>query len=102
MRITLLDAATLLSAVVIGSKNENIGFEDADRTLAALRQSLYREIDVDKSVVESALWSCMLLKEEGLFSHPDGMTYEGFVSRLTPYGEKFNPDYCSFESKEKA
>lgn len=100
MRITLLDAATLLSAVLQGSKNGTVGFEDADRTLSQMRLSLYREIEVEKSVVESALWSVMLLKEEGLFSHPDGSSYEHFVSGLTPQGERFNPDYCSFEQKE--
>jgi hypothetical protein len=101
MRISLLDAATLLSAVVQGSKTESVGFEDADRTLSQMRLSLYREIEVEKSVVESALWSVMLLKEEGLFTHPDGMSYEAFISGLSPSGERFNPEYCVFEKKEK-
>jgi hypothetical protein len=99
MRISLLDLAVLTHAVIDASKKEAVGFEDADRTLSQMRQTLHREVEMDKAVVESALWSCMLLMEEGQFLHPDGLSFEGFANKLAPQGERFNGSYCCFEEK---
>ncbi len=100
MRITLLDASVLVSHLIRGAHHERVGYEDADVPLEKLRKELNKVVSFEKRDIESALWSCTLLKEEGEFSHPDGITLDTFIKRLTPLGEQFNPLYGVWEKTE--
>lgn len=97
MKITLLDAAVLVKTVVAEANNPNVGFEDADRTLKQLRAELNLEVNLDQAAVASAVWSAMMAEEQGRFSHPDGLSFAGFISKITPHGMRFNKDYCQWE-----
>lgn len=97
MKITLLDAAVLITNVVKGAQDPRVGFEDADRTLKQLRAALNLEVNLDQAVVESAVWSSLIASESGAFQHPDGASFEGFLQKITPQGMRFNKDYCQWE-----
>lgn len=97
MRITLLDAAVLVNEVVRGATDPRVGHADADRTLGQLRAELNKEVNLDQAAIESAVWSAMIANEHGAFAHPDGLSFEGFIHRLTPTGMRFNKDYCVWE-----
>ncbi len=84
LNITALDAAVLLMHVMDGLADKDVGFEDADKTYEQVRNSLNRTFMLSKETIESALWACNLLNEKGKFKHPDGMSFEGFVSKMAP------------------
>jgi hypothetical protein len=101
MKITSLDAATLMQAAMEAAKHRDIGLLDADRPLARLRMRLNEKIDVDQQVVESALSSLMELSDVKKWKHPDGMSLEGFIQKITPWGSTYNSKYRVFEKGNK-
>ena len=82
--ISALDAAILLIHVMKGMADRDVGFEDADKTYEQIRNSLNRTFMISKDTIESALWSCNLLNEQGKFTHPDEMSFDGFVAKMAP------------------
>ena len=84
INITALDAAILLTHVIKGMADKDVGFEDADKTYEQIRYSLNRDFMLNVDVVESALWSCNLLNERDSFSHPEGLTFDEFVNKMAP------------------
>jgi hypothetical protein len=101
IHVRLIDLYTMLEHVMRGATNPNVGFEDAERTLEQLRAALNREVAIDKDVVESALWSCSLMDEQQLFEHPEALTFDTFVSRVTPRGYRFTRLYHLFLPENK-
>jgi hypothetical protein len=99
MKVRLLDAAVLLGAAIKAGNHKDIGHLDADRTLAELRKYLQRVLTFDEDVIESAIYSCRMLEEEGLFSHPDGLSLQAFIKKLTPYNHVYDYDYSMFQEK---
>lgn len=84
--VNLLDLAVILLHVHQGAAREDVGFEDCERTLSELTQELVlRRVLVDKSALESALWSCNLMDEVGEFWQPSGEGFDNFIRRLLRY-----------------
>lgn len=90
----------LLYNVYKGSTTETVGFEDARDTLQTFMQRLNESaIKMTVDDVESALSSCNFLDEQGKFWHPTHLSFEGFVARLAPKGQKFDKTYNYFIEK---
>lgn len=96
--VKLLDLAILLYHVHKGAKDEEVGFLDARETLESLTKALNRTVYVDKSHLESAIWSANMLSEHGKFWHPT-LTFEQFVKDLVG-ADVFHKVYGTIEKKE--
>ena len=96
--VKLLDLAVLLYHVHRGANDfpQSVGFEDAERTLGGLTGQLNASVYVDIRLLESALWSCSLLNDQGHFWHPKNIPFENFVKNLSGK-HKFNYKYNVFE-----
>ncbi len=92
--VSVLDLVVLLDNVYRGADHPEVGFEDANKTLPMLAKYLGRSHElVDEGSIESALWSCNLLDENGAFWHPTDKTFDQFVDRMLPnhrFDKKFN------------
>lgn len=99
--VSLMDLVILLGNVYRGLVEPLVGFEDADRTVAELTLELNRKTQVGRTALESALWSCNLLNEQGKFWHPKGVDFETFLKKICQ-GEGFNKSYNYFSETEHA
>lgn len=98
--VKLIDIVTLLYHVHVGARSEAVGFEDADRTLEQLTKQLNRTIPLDPALLESALWSCNLLQEQGQFTDHKGRTFEEFLRDLLGNAAEFHKVYNCFKEKK--
>jgi hypothetical protein len=85
LMVSLVDIVALLDNIYRGAQHAEVGFEDASRTLDAITHELNKKVFIDPSVVESALWSCNLMDEQGKFWHPRGLSFEQFLKKLVPF-----------------
>jgi hypothetical protein len=82
-----------------GAEIEDVGFEDANNTLAHVTARLNRKMLLDPNIIESALWSCTMMNERGEFWDAKGRDYDTFLKDLlTPDG--FNKIYNTIERKK--
>jgi hypothetical protein len=88
--------AVLLDHVFRGAAHPDVGYADANRTMGELHRALVNRRSVQLEVIESALWSCNLLNDLGAFVHPDGLSFEEFVKKLTPPGKTFDKFFNVF------
>lgn len=96
--VKLYDLCTLLHNVQEGAKHPDVGFEDAARTIEETIAKLNRKILLPPDLIESALWSCNLMNEEGAFWDFKGRNLDTFLSHvLGP--QKFNKTYNTIERK---
>lgn len=86
-RIALIDLVTLLYNVHRGAQDEEqVGFEDCERTLQQLTKDLSPvRARVDRSALESGLWSCNLMDEVGEFWSPKDESFDRFLNRVLRY-----------------
>lgn len=91
--VRLGDIAILLANVMEGAaRPHTVGFEDANHTLGELFQRLGKKRKLAAvTAIESALWSCNLLNEAGMFRHPFGRTFKEFTEDLL-HGKSENFD----------
>jgi hypothetical protein len=90
--LRVLDISVLLYHVYQGLKNPEVGFEDAEETLNSLSKRLNYKFLVDPKILESCLWSCNLLNEQGKWWHPKDRTFDEFLKDVL--GEdSFNKTY---------
>lgn len=99
MKIKLLDAALLLDASLRAAHHPQIGHLDAEHSLSELRRILQIKLEFPDEVVESGVYSCRMLAEEGLFQHPDSLSLDTFILNMTPKGWVYNKEYSIFEEK---
>jgi hypothetical protein len=88
--LNVTDLAILLYNVYKGVVHPQVGFEDANETLDTLVRSYNKTFPMDPAHIESALWSCNLLNEQGEFWHPKGMEFEVWVKKMLKK-DRFNP-----------
>lgn len=101
-KIGVLDLAVLIEHVYRGALHPEVGYADSQRTLDTLIGALNKAFWLDPSLIQSALWSCNLLHEQGSFSHPKGLKFEDWVKRFLNPGEKFDPTYHLFVKEKEA
>lgn len=94
--IKVLDLAILLYHISKGAEREDVGFEDARETIESLTAALNNTVRLDKTYLESALWSANMMDEAGQFWHPQGLTLDAFIKSIVGTG-KFNKKYGLIE-----
>ena len=99
-KVSLMDALTLLRCIHEGAAHPKVGFVDANQTLNQMSRKLSRAFWVKQSVLESALWSCNMLDELGLFKDFRGRTFEQFVRDILDDSVEFNRFWNLIEKKE--
>jgi len=97
--VRLLDIAILLLNAYKANEQPEIGYQDTIETLDALSRRLNQKILLDPRQIESLLWACNMLDEEGKFVHPTGMKFDDFVHRVAPGGD-FSKKYNTVEWKD--
>ena len=97
--VSALDLAVLIYHMLEGAKDPDIGFEDAQEPLEKVLGKLNKAYYIDPAVLESALWSCNLMREKGKFTHPKGLSFEDWVKKFLNPGEKYSLTY-NFISKD--
>lgn len=95
--ISTIDVAILIVNLHFASRDPQIGFEDADRTLGDLIRDLKRYVPVRISVLESALWASNLNSEKKKFFHPTDQAFADFVKKLLEPDHKFDPVFNTIE-----
>lgn len=96
--LSMFDGMVLLLNVAKGAKHPLVGFEDTDNSEQQLRALIGqgRSISLEKSALESALWSCNLLDEHEAFEHPDGKSFDDYLNLILEprgRGERFDKTY---------
>lgn len=98
VQVRLLDICTFLVNVHAGAKREDVGFEDAGRTLDQLTMMLNKKALLSPSVIESCLWSCNLMNEAGVFWDSKDRTLPEYIKYVLG-SEKYNLVYNTLERK---
>jgi hypothetical protein len=75
------------------------GHMDADYTFEQLRKALSFTIPVKTAILESALYSCNLVEEQGEFWSPEKEKFLEFATRVSG-GRKFHQFYNWIEEKK--
>lgn len=101
IKVRVLDVVVMLDHICRGAEHSEVGFEDANNTLDNLTHQLSKEVWLKRSDVESALWSCNLLDEQGHFRHPRGGTFQEWVKRLLRGVGRFNKKRNYIEDDKK-
>lgn len=101
IKVSLIDLVALIDSVSKGAAHEEIGFEDADRTLETLLSSLNKHVMVDKEAIESALWSASYLSRAGEFKHPLNTPFHTMLNRIVPEGMTYDEFFHIIESSKK-
>lgn len=101
--LRVIDAAALLINVYRGARSSKVGFEDAERTLAMLAQELGAKdtIRMKRDALESALWSCNMLFEQGKFWHPKKISFDSFLGELLHKNQDFDKMYNFIKEKKR-
>jgi hypothetical protein len=97
--IKLVELVTMLHNVWEGSRQELVGFEDARETINSLTKRLNKSVVVDPNLLESCLWSCNLMNEQGKFWDCRGRNFEEFLREALP-GAKLDPFYNTLTFKK--
>lgn len=92
--LSLMDIVVLLGNLHKGNADNEVGFEDALRTVDDVTRYLQKFAKIDASLIESMIWSCTMLQEKGKFWHPQNRSYEDFIKTIEKsMGEKVNVKY---------
>lgn len=105
--LTLLDFAVLAWHLYAAIRDHEIGFNDADTTMHTLAVRLNSGLKraVSLNTLESALYCCNLLDEQGRFWHPSGRSFDDFAKRLMAENgdsRRFNRTYNYFEEGKQS
>lgn len=101
VKISLTALAILLHNVFVASKDERIGFVDADQTLGSLTKGLEKDVWVKTELLESALYYSNMLSEDGNFWHPYGLTFTTFKTNTLPGSIHFDAYFNMLTIKGK-
>lgn len=66
---------------------------DTTYTYSELLQMVEGVVEVRRPAAEAMLYAAIEAKEQGRFSHPEGLTWEQWRDRLAAGGIKFNETY---------
>jgi len=102
IHLSLYQAAILLVSLYKAAKDPKIGHQDIDYSFKQLVNSLSgKGISVRKEVIESALYSCNMLSEDGKFWHPEGKSFNQFTKTVIGSDMTFDSFYNLIRSKNE-
>lgn len=96
-RLSLIHLAVMLHHVWKAENDPEVGWEDPQRTAKDMSRALNRKVFVDPAIIESAMWACNILNEQGKFEHPMGFTFDEWVGRIIDRRGRFDRDYNLIE-----
>lgn len=98
--VSLLNLSIMLLNTYTAARDELVGFEDARETLESLTMRFNKMRLIDPNHIESMLWSCNLLNEQGKFVHYDKKPFDDFVRDAFPYAT-FDKRFNTIEWEKK-
>ena len=98
--LPILDLTTLLYNIYEGSRERNVGWEDAALTLNDITKHLDFTCYMMPDDIESALWSCNLRNEHKKFWDIQGRSFDDYLKSVVP-DYKFNKDYNFLTQKKE-
>ena len=90
VRLKPTDILVLINNLVRAKKNPLVGYVDCQHSYNELLQKMHFYVYLQRTEVESLLWSCNLMNEIGMFEHPDDISFNTFLSRIIPRNHKFD------------
>lgn len=97
VKVSLKDLKFLLECEEKAQASVKVGYVGADKTASELVAHLNAKVEVSTDAVEAALFSIQQLIEKGYsINHPEGISREGFIRRLTPTGYAFDRELGVF------
>ena len=99
--LKLVDAAVLLWNLLESARDPEIGYNDAHTTLRYMRYKFRWSVMLRRGIIENCLYACNMMAEKGKFVHPDGRTFEEFLTDIFRRHWKFNTKYNLLERDEE-
>jgi len=94
LNVSVLDLVVFFENVRRGAEHSEVGFADANETLQTMCAKLNKVVQYPEDLVESALWSCNMMHEAGIFWHPADRTFNQWIADLQDVGKfQFDSDY---------
>jgi hypothetical protein len=94
LNVSVLDIVVFIENVRRGAEHSEVGFADANETVQTMCAKLNKVVQLPEEVVESALWSCNLMDEAGIFWHPTDRKFSQWLKDLERIGKfDFETDY---------
>ena len=95
MQIRLLDLSVLLLAAIKAAKADE--WHDINSKIEDVRGSLNKEIWVKKETLESLIAAVYSLNDAKIKWHPDSISAEQMVRKVTPKGFKYDKTFRIFK-----
>ncbi len=99
LRLNSFDLAVIIHNILEASNDVAIGFLDSERTVKGITKDFSRVVKVKQSLLESGLYFCNLMSENGKFWHPTGKSVDEFIAdiiRVSGKPYRFDKDYHLF------
>lgn len=81
-----MDISILLLNTHKANVQPDIGYQDTIETIEGVNKRLNQKVLVDPRLIESMLWACNMLNEDGKFIHPTNLTLDEFIKVVLPNG----------------
>lgn len=101
VKVSLTALAILLKNVFDASKDDAVGFVDADQTLGTLVREFEKDVWVNTELLESALYYSNILSEQDKMWHPYGDSFHTFVTKILPKDIGFDKYYNTLFIEDK-
>jgi hypothetical protein len=102
IKITLKDLKFLLECEERAQASTKVGYVGADKTAKELIAHLNAKVEVSADAVEAALFSLEQLSEKGYsVNHPEGVSKDALIRRLTPTGYVFDRELGVFYKERR-
>lgn len=97
--VKMMELVTLIHNVMRGVQLPNeVGFEDANRSLDSLFRRLNKKVLIEPGALESMLWSANLMDERGEFWDVKERPFDQFIRELLG-SDKFDRRYNMIKKK---
>jgi hypothetical protein len=96
-RLSLMHVCVLMYHVWKAENDPEVGFDDAANTVLSMTRKLNRKVYIDPAILDSAMWACNIMNEQGKFEHPLGLTFDEWTQRVIGARGHFNRDYNTVE-----
>lgn len=99
-KVSLMDLLTLILNIQKGAATKEVGFVDANETLQSLTKQLNKAAWVEQSVLESGLYSCSMMNEQGLFEDIKNRPFQTYLKDVLGPGVAFDSFFHLIKDKK--